>query len=63
MLTGAAGGTPARWREIVGEVTVLSLATHPACNWTVVPGGTDEEAGAVYKAMELVREEHPHARR
>jgi hypothetical protein len=62
MLTEAVGGESAYWSSVIGNVEVLSLATHPRCNWTAVPDGSDEEIGAVYKAIDLVRQEHPHAR-
>ena len=39
MLAGAAGGNPERWRELVGEVELLPLATNPEGNWRVKPMG------------------------
>jgi hypothetical protein len=35
ILTGAAGGTADRWREILGPVTVYPMASRPASNWSV----------------------------
>jgi hypothetical protein len=63
ILVGAAGGDPERWRELIGEMFVFSLATHPTCNWRVVPSGTPAEVAAINMAVELVRQDNPHARR
>jgi hypothetical protein len=51
-----------RWRQVIGRVEVLSLASHPRCNWTAVPKGSDAEIAAISKAINLVRYEHPRAR-
>jgi hypothetical protein len=62
MLTGHAGGAPEQWRDAVGDIVVLSLETHPHCNWTVLPTGSAREIAAVDLAVELVRGDHPLAR-
>jgi hypothetical protein len=40
ILTGAAGGSEERWREAIGEVAYLPLATHVLSNWSVEPNRT-----------------------
>ena len=61
LLAGAIGGGAHRWREKIGELVVFPLATHPTCNWTVRPTGNAQESQAIAAAVELVREQHPHA--
>ena len=61
-LSRAAGGSPERWRELIGEMFVFSLSTHPTCNWRVVPFGTPREVASINMAVELVRQGHPHTR-
>jgi hypothetical protein len=63
ILAGAAGGDPERWRELVGEIEVLPLATNPKGNWRVKPMGTNGEVDAIDMAAGIVRQEHPHVRR
>ena len=63
MLAGVVGGPQEEWRSRIGELEVLSLAAHPRCNWSVVPTGTPQQVAAIDTAVELVRGEHPHARR
>jgi hypothetical protein len=63
MLVEAAGGEPAHWRGLIGDVIVFPRATHPTCNWRIVPSGEPAQVAAINLAVELVRQEHPHARR
>lgn len=63
LLTAAAGGKPTHWRQVIGEVFVLPLASHPRCNWKVLPDGEPAEIAAVHEAVGLVRQQHPHALR
>jgi hypothetical protein len=60
ILTGAAGGSEERWRDVVGEVRYLPLATNVLSNWSIAPKGTAAELEAAAKAEELVRAEHPY---
>lgn len=60
ILTGAAGGTEERWRECVGEVEKLPLATNVRCNWRVTPTGTAKERDAVERAVAIVAAEEPY---
>ena len=60
MLTGAAGGTRKRWAQAVGAVTTLPLTKNPRSNWSVTPTGSVTERHAVFRAVELVRAEHPY---
>jgi hypothetical protein len=63
MLSGAAGGEPERWRDLIGDIEVLPIATNPKCNWRVKPMGKNNEVDAIDMAAGIVRQEHPHARR
>jgi hypothetical protein len=60
ILTGAAGGTEARWRKAVGEVEKLSLAFNIRTNWAVRPTGNADELSAIAKAVDVVRTAHPY---
>lgn len=60
MLTGAAGGTEARWSEAIGVVRWLPLSMAPRSNWRVEPSGTAAERLAIDAAVKLVREQHPY---
>jgi hypothetical protein len=62
-LVGAAGGDPFRWGEMIGPVEVLPLATRPNRNWRIEPSAKNAEVDAIDLAVELVRQEHPHAQR
>jgi hypothetical protein len=63
ILAGAVGGKPERWRELIGEVEIVPIATHPHCNWRVKPMGKNNEVDAIDMAAGIVRQAHPHARR
>jgi hypothetical protein len=62
-LTVAAGGSQAKWRNLIGEVIVLPLARHPEGNWRVSPIGTAEERDAIERAAAIVAASHPYARK
>ncbi len=53
------GGGRHRWRKIVGELRLYSLATHPHCNWAITPSGTAFEIEAVEHLADEVRLTHP----
>ena len=61
MLAGTAGGSEARWHDLV-RVAVRPLAAQPASNWSVNPKGNRTEVVAIGRAVELVRRQHPYAR-
>lgn len=52
-------GDRRRWRLIVGDVRVYSLATHAHCNWAVTPSGSASEVDAVERLADRLREDHP----
>jgi hypothetical protein len=60
ILTGAAGGTEAKWRKSVGEVEKLSLAFNIRTNWAIHPTGSATDLAAIDKAVEVVRTAHPY---
>jgi hypothetical protein len=62
MLSGGAGGKPERWRELIGDVELLPLATNPRSNWRVKPMGTNVEVDIIDMAAGIARQEHPHVR-
>lgn len=62
LLVAAAGGSAARWRRLIGPVTLHSRFTHPRCNWSVSPVGTMAELAAINAATNLVRAEHRHVK-
>lgn len=53
------GGDRRRWRLVLGEVKVYSLATHPHCNWSVTPSGAFAGIDAVETLVDQVRAQHP----
>ena len=63
MLAGAVGGEPDRWRELIGDVEPLPLASNPVSNWRVKPMGTEAEVDAIAMAATIARGEHPYVRR
>lgn len=60
VLAGAAGGEETHWREIIGPVEKLPLATNVLSNWRVSPVGTKAERETIDHAVEIVRGEHPY---
>ncbi len=53
------GGTRRRWRMVISDVRVYSLATHLHCNWAVMPSGTIGENAAVERLADELRSSHP----
>lgn len=53
------GGDRRRWRLVLGEVKVYSLATHPHCNWSVTPSGAFADIDAVETLVDQARAQHP----
>jgi hypothetical protein len=53
------GGDRRRWRLVLGEVRVYSLATHPHCNWSVTPSGVFADVDAVETLIDQIRAQHP----
>lgn len=53
------GGTRGRWRIVLGEVRVYSIATHPHCNWSITPSGTARENNLVEALADELRLRHP----
>jgi hypothetical protein len=60
ILTGAAGGTEAKWRKAVGKVEKLSLAFNINSNWAINPTGTAGELATIAQAVDVVRAAHPY---
>lgn len=49
------GGNRRRWRLAMGEVRVYDRATHPHCNWAVMPSGTAAENEAIERIADDLR--------
>jgi hypothetical protein len=60
VIAGAAGGDEAHWRELIGVVTKLPLATNVLSNWSIAPTGKKAERAVIEQAAEIVRAEHPY---
>jgi hypothetical protein len=58
-LVRKAGGNRRRWRLVLGDMRVYSVATHPHCNWTVTPTGTYAENDIVERIADELRVTHP----
>jgi hypothetical protein len=58
-LLRAHGGTRRRWKQVLGDVRVYDVATHPHCNWSLTPAGEAGEIAAVERIADRVRGEHP----
>lgn len=60
VIAGAAGGDEGHWRELVGAVTKLPLATNVLSNWSIAPAGKKAERAVIEQAAAIVRAEHPY---
>jgi hypothetical protein len=58
-LIRASGGNRRRWRAVLGDVKLYSVATHPHCNWLISPSGDAYENAAVERLADRLRGEHP----
>jgi len=58
-LVRKAGGTRRQWRIAIGPVRLLDAATHPHCNWSVAPSGSNAEISAIERLLDDVRLTHP----
>lgn len=58
-LARSAGGSRARWRQVLGPVKIHSLATHPSCNWSLEPSGPSAAVAAAQALLDDVRLAHP----
>lgn len=52
------GGTSQTWHRALGKVIVRDPATHPHCNWDVIPSGSDARRAAIERLLDDVRLEH-----
>jgi hypothetical protein len=53
------GGSPRRWRIVVGPIKIYDLATHAHCNWSVAPSGANGEVAKVERLLDSLRLSHP----
>lgn len=58
-LVRQAGGTRRRWRLVLGNVKVYSVASHPHCNWSVIPSGSVGEVDTVERIADDLRLRYP----
>jgi len=59
-LVQTSGGTPRRWRSVVGPVRIHDLKTYPHCNWSVAPHGGSREIAEVERLLDTLRLAKPH---
>jgi hypothetical protein len=57
-LLRSAGGTQRRWRTVIGPIRLHDIATHPHCNWSVDPSGSDREVATVELLLDRLRLDH-----
>jgi hypothetical protein len=60
VIAGAAGGDEQQWRDAVGPVEKLPIATNARSNWRVKPTGDQAKRGVIARAFEIVRAAHPY---
>ncbi|MDB5575593.1 MAG: hypothetical protein JWR80_769 [Bradyrhizobium sp.] len=60
MLAGAAGGTKAKWRKIIGTVEKLPTWANVRSNWRVYPKASPADLATIGKAVEIARAAHPY---
>lgn len=53
------GGSRRRWRIVIGEVKLYSLATHAHCNWAVSPSGSVREVEEAERVADDLRQRFP----
>ena len=58
-LVRASGGSPRRWRVVLGPVRVYDIRTHPHCNWSVAPSGDVGEVANIERLLDTLRLEYP----
>jgi hypothetical protein len=60
VIAGVAGGSQARWRNLLGPIERLPTWKHVTHNWRVSPAGTAAERRIIEQAVQVVRAEHPY---
>lgn len=60
VLAGAAGGTEAKWRKLIGSVDRVPTWRYVRFNWVVEPNGSAEQRDLIARAVDVVRAEHPY---
>jgi hypothetical protein len=58
-LVRAAGGSPRRWRVVLGPIRIYDIRTHPHCNWSVAPSGEINEVARIERLLDTLRLEYP----
>lgn len=53
------GGSPRRWRIVLGPIRLHDLATHSHCNWSVAPSGGTREVAQIERLLDTLRLDHP----
>lgn len=59
ILVRQAGGDRRRWRMVLGDVRLYSVATHPHCNWAVAPSGHSADVDRIERLVDDLRGRHP----
>jgi hypothetical protein len=58
-LVRSSGGSPRRWRVVLGPIRIYDIRTHSHCNWSVAPSGEIGEVARIEKLLDTLRLEHP----
>ncbi|AMK20116.1 MULTISPECIES: hypothetical protein [Sphingobium] len=53
------GRSKHHWRKAIGPVRLYSRATHPHCNWAIIPTGSVQEIALIETLMDDLRMRHP----
>jgi hypothetical protein len=53
------GGSKRDWRAALGPVRVYGLDTHPHCNWSVTPSGSNGENAIIERLLDDLRGRYP----
>lgn len=61
LLAGAAGGEEADWAKLM-RIERVNLTFSPQSNWRVIARGSPKQKGAIEKAVDVVKGEHPYVR-
>lgn len=58
-LVRKAGGSKRDWRAALGPVRVYGTDTHPHCNWSVAPSGSNGENAIIERLLDDARGKYP----
>ncbi|MCP1472437.1 hypothetical protein J3E64_004155 [Sphingobium sp. OAS761] len=53
------GRSKHHWRKVIGRVRLYDRATHPHCNWSLTPAGTQGDVALIETMLDDLRLTHP----